>query len=121
MVGLGISLYTVALAIGRGLGRDGAFSAIHTDGASEFIAVCYVVIGVALGAGSCVYVWLRHDLAPMRYIAAYLLAFASLAWFREEPSIVTNVANCLRYLSISVVASGAWLYQLRGVRRRAYQ
>ncbi|MFF8283382.1 hypothetical protein ACF06W_11735 [Streptomyces albus] len=94
---------------------------MSTNGVTGVIALSYVLAGVALGTGAFFYILRKEDLAPLRFVAAYLLAFASLAWFRHEVSLVTNLANSLRYVSISLVAAGAWLYQIREVRRRAYQ
>lgn len=113
LLGIGMSVYVISLALYSGLRPDGALSIHSTEGISRFIAAGYVIVGVAIGLICMAYVVIRDSLRPMAHIAAYLLAFATLALFRVETSWVANAVNCLRFLAMASVATGAWLHHVR--------
>ncbi|MFV0135447.1 hypothetical protein ACLGIH_19885 [Streptomyces sp. HMX87] len=113
LLGISLSAYTISLALYRGMSDDSALSVYNTHGVAQLIAVAFVVAGVAIGLVAMAYVIIRNSLRPMCYLAAYILAFASLALFRIEENAAVNLLNSLRFLTISVVAASAWLYQHR--------
>lgn len=120
LLGIALSVYTISLALYRGLGRDSALSVYATHGAAQFIAAAFMLVGVAIGMIAMAYVILCDSLKPMVHLAAYLLAFATLALFRVETTLVANLCNALRFLAVAAVAASAWLYQHRE-RCRAHQ
>ncbi len=113
LLGIGLSVYVISLAMYRGMGRESALSVTATHGAAHVVAIGYMVAGVSIGLVSMAYVVIRDSLRPMVHIAAFLLAFATMALFRVEQNIAANIFNCARYLAVASVAAGAWLYQMR--------
>lgn len=113
LLGVALSVYTISLALSRGLSHDSALSVYNTDGIAQIIAAGYVVVGVAIGLTSMAYVIIRDSLKPMCHLGAYLLAFATLALFRVEANPMVNVFASLRFLAVAAVAVSAWLYQHR--------
>ncbi|MFE4527058.1 hypothetical protein ACFRMO_07655 [Streptomyces anulatus] len=117
ILGIGLSVYVISLALYRGMGREGALSISATHGAAQVIAIGLAVAGVCLGLTAMAYVVIRDSLRPMVYVAAYILIPATMALLRVEHSVAANAANALRYLAIALVATGAWLYEVREARR----
>ncbi|MGW3153667.1 hypothetical protein [Streptomyces sp. NPDC001089] len=117
LLGIGLSVYTISLALYRGMSPENALSVTSTHGASRVLATVFLAAGVSIGLAGMAYVIIRGSLRPMCYIAAYVLAFATLALLRVESTFLANLANCCRYLAVSAVATGAWLSQMREVPR----
>lgn len=117
LLGIGLSVYVISLALYRGMGRESALSVTATHGAAQIIAICLMVAGVGIGLISMAYVIIRDSLRPMAHLAAFLLAFATMALFRVESNYAANVFNAVRYLAVASVAAGAWLYQMREATR----
>lgn len=113
LLGISLSVYTISLALFRGMSDDGAMSLYATRGVAQVIAVVFVLAGVCVGLLSMAYVIIRDSLRPLCYLAAYILAFASLALFRVEENAAVNVLNSLRYTTVAAVAMSAWLYHHR--------
>lgn len=113
LLGIGLAVYVICMSLYWGMRPDTALSISSTEGISRAIAVGYLVVGVAIGMTCMGSAILFNSLRPMVHAAAYLLAYATLALFRDEPTWAANVANCGRFLAISAVAFGAWLYQIR--------
>ncbi|MGW3860251.1 hypothetical protein ACWEDZ_02035 [Streptomyces sp. NPDC005047] len=113
LLGIALSAYTISLALYRGMSHEGALSVTATHGAAQVIAICFLVVGVSIGLISMAYVVIRDSLRPMAHLAAYLLAFATLALLRAEPNFLVNLVNSTRFLAIATVAFAAWLYQHR--------
>lgn len=113
LLGAGLSFYVISLAVYTGLRPDTALSVYNTHGISRVIAIGYVLAGVVIGLIAMASAVIRNSLRPMCHVAAYLLAYATLACFRIETTWVANIVSCLRFLAMSAVATGAWLYQMR--------
>ncbi|MEV7902215.1 hypothetical protein [Streptomyces anulatus] len=117
ILGIGLSVYVISLALYRGMSREGALSITATHGAAQIIAIGLMVTGVGIGLTAMAYVVIRDSLLPMAYLAAYILTFATMALLRVESTFAANLFNSLRYLAVASVATGAWLYEVREARR----
>ncbi|WP_369042186.1 hypothetical protein [Streptomyces sp. Midd1] len=84
-----------------------------SDSCSYYIALIYTTLGVVLGVGSALYSLKTASLRLMGYLAAYLLAFASVSLFNSPTTAWMQIANVISFVGVSLAAFSAWLRYLR--------
>ncbi|MGW1261141.1 hypothetical protein ACWD7Y_04170 [Streptomyces drozdowiczii] len=114
LLGVGLSVFTAAAALQKALGST-PFSVVDasSDSPSYFIALVYTTLGVLLGVASTVYSIKTSSLRMMGYLAAYLLAFASISLFNSPATLWMQIANVAGFVGVSLAAFSAWLRHLR--------
>lgn len=114
LLGVGLSVFTAAAALQKALGST-PFSVVDApnDSAAYSIALAYTTLGVVLGVASTVYSLKTSSLRLMGYLAAYLLAFASVSLFNSPATLWMQIANVTAFIGVSLAAFSAWLRHLR--------
>lgn len=114
ILGVGLGVFTAAAALQKALGST-PFSVVDAsnDSAAYCIALMYTTLGVALGVASTVYSLRTSSLRLMGYLAAYLLAYASISLINSPATLWMQLANVAAFIGVSLAAFSAWLRHLR--------
>lgn len=114
VLGVGLSTFTAAASLQKALGST-PFSVVDAPTATPayYIALIYTTLGVLLGVVSALYSVKTSSLRLMGYLAAYLLAFASVSLFNSPANLWMQFANVVSFIGVSLAAFSAWLRHLR--------